>query len=298
MSRDERAAVNSAVSSMPLAQVHLAVVGVARNCERTLRRDLQRLAQAVQGCASVRFLIVESDSTDASVALLQALQAEWPNFGFISLGVQREAHPLRTDRIAVSRNAYLDALATEPRLAQVTHVLVADMDGVCRDLSPAGFSSCFSLGVPWDACFANQGDYYYDIWALRHPVWCPGDAWREHAALKPILGETEATHVALFSRMVHIPRDAAPIEVHSAFGGLGLYRKPALLAARYQGLDAEGREVCEHVTLHQRMRDKGARLFINPAMISAHSTKHGGRKKFFRTLRRRLWNGLRGRGWR
>ena len=290
--------MRAALSSAALAQVHLAVVGVARNCARTLRRDLQRLAQAVQGCASVRFLIVESDSTDATMALLQALQAEAPNFGFISLGAQRAAHPLRTDRIAVSRNACLDALATDPRLSQATHVLVADMDGVCRDLSPAGLASCFALAVAWDACFANQGDYYYDIWALRHPVWCPGDAWREHAALKPLLGETEATNVALFSRMVHIPRDAAPIEVHSAFGGLGLYRKAALLAARYQGLDAEGREVCEHVTLHQRMRDNGARLFINPAMISAHTTKHGGRKKLLRTLRRRVWNGLCGRGWR
>lgn len=280
-----------------LSDVHLAVVGVARNCTRSLRRDVLRLIQAVQACASVRFLIVESDSTDGTVALLRALKAEQPGFDFISLGEQRPVHPKRTDRIACSRNAYLDALANDAALADVTHVLVADMDGVCRDLSPAGFASCFALRVPWDACFANQGDYYYDVWALRHPVWCPGDAWREHAALLPLLGETEANNVALFSRMVHIPADAAPIEVHSAFGGLGLYRRDALLRARYAGLDAAGDEICEHVSLHAAMRASGARLYINPAMISAKRTKHAGRKKFFRTLRRRLWNGLRGRGW-
>lgn len=281
----------------PLATIHLAVVGVARNCTRSLRRDVQRLGQAIRACGSVRFLIIESDSTDGTVAQLQALKTERAGFDFISLGEQRQAHPKRTDRIAHCRNAYLEALATDPGLAQVTHVLVADMDGVCRDLSTEGFASCFSLPLPWDACFANQGDYYYDVWALRHPAWCPGDAWREHAALLPLLGETEANNVALFSRMVHIPRDAAPIEVDSAFGGLGLYRRDALLAARYAGLDPTGEPVCEHVLLHAGMRAAGARLFINPAMISARSTKHAGRKKFFRTLRRRLWNGLRGRGW-
>jgi hypothetical protein len=277
--------------------LHLAVVGVARNCARSLSRDVNRLAAAVGHMGSVRFLIVESDSTDATVQTLNALKDTRSDFDFISLGNLRPQHPQRTDRIALCRNTYLKALATDPRLAAVTHVLVADMDGVCRDLSAAGFASCFALTVPWDACFANQGDYYYDIWALRHPVWCPGDAWQQHAALLPLLGETEANNVALFSRMVHIPPHAAAIEVQSAFGGLGLYRKEALLTARYEGLDSAGQEVCEHVSLHAAMRTAGARLFINPALISARSTKHAGRKKFFRTLRRRLWNGLRGKGW-
>jgi hypothetical protein len=143
-------------------------------------------------------------------------------------------------------------------------------------------------------CAANQGDYYYDVWALRHEAWCPGDAWRERDALVPLLGTTAADEVALFSRMVHIDAQRPMIEVQSAFGGLAIYRRPALLSARYVGLDANGAEVCEHVALHAQMRSQGARLFINPALINARRTKHAGRKKFFRTLRRKLWNALRG----
>jgi hypothetical protein len=279
-----------------LAEVNLAIVGITRNGARSLARDLAVLRAATAGVGQVQAFIVESDSDDDTVAHLQTQAQAWPALRWASLGRLRETLPQRTLRIAHCRNACLDELASNPLYAGVTHVLVADLDGVCRDLSAAGLASCFQLRVPWDACFANQGDYYYDIWALRHPVWCPGDAWADHAALLPLLGETEANNVALFSRMVHIPATAAPIEVQSAFGGLGLYRRSALLAARYQGLDDTGREMCEHVSLHAQMRAAGARLYINPTLISAQRTKHAGRKKFFRTLRRRLWNGLRGRG--
>jgi hypothetical protein len=276
------------------ATVELAVVGLARNCARSIERDLKVLEHATQGFGEVHFLIVESDSTDDTVALLRRLELRRATLRHISLGRLSDRYPLRTERIAHCRNAYLDAIAGDPRLATVSHVLMVDLDGVCRDLDAEALASCWRLAVPWAVCTANQGDYYYDIWALRHPVWCPGDAWREHDALVPLLGETEATNVSLFSRMVRIPRSAAPIEVDSAFGGAALYTRAAALAARYAGLDTEGREVCEHVGYHARLRAAGHRIFINPALINANQTKHGGRKKFWRTLRRRVWNALRG----
>lgn len=280
------------------SSIELAVVGVARNCSRSLRRDIARLRAATTGCgaARVHFLIVESDSDDGSEAALAALAREMPEFRYLSLGALRSRIPQRTARIAHCRNAYIDALREDPRYAGVTHVLVSDLDGVSKDLDAAALASCWRTGLPdWGALTANQGDYYYDIWALRHPVWCPGDAWEEQRALLPQLGKRAADEVALFSRMVHIDPRRAPIEVESAFGGLGLYRREALLAGRYVGLDAEGREVCEHVALHAQLRAQGHRIFINPALINARSTKHAGRKKFWRTLRRRLWNRLRGR---
>jgi hypothetical protein len=271
----------------------IAIVGLARNCSRSLARDLTRVRQACASAAKVHLLVIESDSTDATPALLATLSEQMSGLRYLSLGSLRERHPLRTDRIAQCRNAYLDALAADPRYAAVSHVLVADLDRVCKDIDARAVESCWQLGVPWDMCSANQGDYYYDIWALRHAPWCPADAWAEFAQLKPLLGEREATKVSLFSRMVHIDRGAAPIEVESAFGGLAIYRREALLCgARYVGLDPLGREVCEHVEFHAQLRGKGFRLFINPALINAKSTRHGGRKKFWRSLRRRLWNAL------
>ena len=56
--------------------------------------------------------------------------------------------------------------------------------------------------------------------------------------------------------------------VHSCFGGIGLYRMEAWLAARYSGDD------CEHVTLHRRMREAGyGRQFLNPSQIALYGRK-------------------------
>jgi hypothetical protein len=273
----------------------VAIVGIARNCARSIERDLTGLLRAASIFRRVHLLVVESDSDDRTPAMLADLSTRMPALRHLSLGRLREQLPQRTARIAHCRNACLDELAANPLYAGVTHVLVSDLDGVSRDLDSAALASCWRADAPaWDMCAANQRDYYYDIWALRHPVWCPRDAWAEQRALQPVLGKRAADEVALFSRMVHIDTARPMIEVESAFGGLAVYRRDALLGARYVGLDAAGAEVCEHVTLHAQMRADGARLFINPALINARRTKHAGRKKLWRTLRRRLWNAIRG----
>ena len=278
------------------ASLDVVICGVARNCARSIERDIGVLLRAAALFARVQLLVVESDSSDDTLALLQSMSARDPAVRCISLGHLREHHPQRTARIAMARNACLDELAASPIYASASHMIMVDLDGMCRHLTREALASCWAADAPaWDMCGANQGDHYYDIWTLRHSPWCPGDCWREHEALLPLLGETAADEVALFSRMVHIAPTRPWIEVESAFGGLAIYRREAIGNARYVGLDEQGREVCDHVGLNLAMRAAGRRLFINPALINARSTKHAGRKKFWRSLRRRLWMRLRGR---
>ena len=290
----------SAAARLPIDECSLLIAGVVRNGARRMRRDIESIRRAVAdaGFRRVRWLIVESDSSDATIDILRDLQLDCPGFDFITLGSTIAWHPLRTDRIARCRNVYLTALDTDPEYADVTHVLVADLDGVCGDLTGDALASCWQLDEPWSVCAANQGDYYYDVWALRHRQWCPVDAWGQREALLPLIGEAQADKLALFSRMVHIPRERAPIEVDSAFGGLAIYRRDALFRARYDGVDAHGQPVCEHVSLHAHLRAAGHRVYIHPALINAQRTKHAGRKKLFRMLRRAIWNFVRGRPWR
>lgn len=277
-----------------LLALEVALVGVTRNGARFLPSSLECMRRATGMFGRVHGLLVESDSTDHTLSVLRDLAQHWPALRFRTEGSLRERLPQRTARIAHCRNVYLDELAHNPLYAGVSHVIVADLDRVCRDLDTEALASCWAATEPWDVCTANQGDYYYDIWALRHPLWCPGDAWQEQKALLPLLGKRAADEVALFSRMVHIDPKRSWIEVDSAFGGLAVYRREALLSGRYVGLDEAGREVCEHVTMHAQLRARGHRIFINPALINARRTQHAGRKKLWRTLRRRLWNALRG----
>jgi glycosyltransferase involved in cell wall biosynthesis len=69
-----------------VSALSIAVVGLARNCGKTLRADIHRIKKAVEGAREVQWLIVESDSTDDTVSELEALRAELRNFQFASLG--------------------------------------------------------------------------------------------------------------------------------------------------------------------------------------------------------------------
>ena len=271
----------------PINTAALVIVGCVRNGAKTLRRAVETLAHATAGFAQVEFLVIESDSTDATLEELQRLHEQVDCFGFISIGAQAERYPLRTERIAACRNRYLDELHSNPRYASADYVMVADLDGVNNDLQPQAVASCWKSSLPWDVCTANQRDAYYDIWALRHADWCPVDCHTQYSRLQPVFGHPRALSMAIHSRMARLSPRAEWIEVDSAFGGLAIYRREALLAGRYSGVQ-NGQSICEHVPLHAELRAAGCRIFINPALINAHRTDHSSRIRLRVRLRREI----------
>jgi hypothetical protein len=123
--------------------------------------------------------------------------------------------------------------------------------------------------------FANSGGAYFDLWALRHPELCPGDVWEELAdyAIANRVGDTEAYEHTLAKRVFTLAADAPPLEVDSAFGGLGIYKLSHVLAnpAPYAGAKLKenlGWQVCEHVAFHAGLRAQGGRLFVLPWLIN------------------------------
>lgn len=254
-----------AISGQPL---RVAVLGVVRNGEQSLHGAVQRIAAALPSAWSVRWVVVESDSDDATVALLQQLGSTVPGFWHRSLGRLRDGLPGRTARIAHCRNVALEALQALAPEYTPDYVVVADLDGVNDGLTQQALLSCWQR-EDWDACGANQDGPYYDLWALRHPHWCPGDCWAEAAFLAEHGVEPERARLAaVYARMLHISREHNWIEVDSAFGGLAVYRSSALLGLHYEGVTADGTEVCEHVALHRQLRARGGRIYINPALIN------------------------------
>lgn len=253
------------------------VVGAARDCARHLPRVLENLERLAGLYGEAHFIFAVSDSTDGTAGLLEAWLATGRAGRVLDLGALEDEVPIRAERIARARNACLDALRGGP-LAAFDHLIVADLDDVMTgELALDAFAAAgnwLEARPERAGVFANATPRYYDIWALRHDRWCPGDCWH------PIWGRPrhEAFEAAkireVFSRQIEIPADLPPIAVRSAFGGLGLYKMRYALGASYSGRDAAGRPVSEHVAFNRAIGDAGGRLHIFPALTVQAPQEH------------------------
>lgn len=249
------------------------IVGCARNAEAHLPSALAAAAGIGRHFSDCAFVFVENDSSDSTPKLL----ARWARFRrqahILRLGALALAHPKRTDRLAIARNAYLDFIRRS-RYSNFDYLIVIDLDDVWQHpLENAALTSSLRHldGNPdVAAIFANAFPLYYDVWALRHPVWSPDDCWAR-VDQSDHRRDAVARHVR--TRQVYVPSDAAPISVDSAFGGLGIYRMSAALRSRYVGLDVDSREVCEHVAFNAGVGAHGVLQIFPPLQLQA-PTEH------------------------
>ena len=266
------------------------IVGLVRNGAGKIIPDVMRMQAAVRCFARVHWLLVESDSEDNSILELQDLCKRIENFRFISMGSLRGKFPLRTDRIAACRNAYLDEVKSNQAYEHVDFVIAADFDGINTLISEDAIVSCWDRS-DWSVCTANQAGPYYDILALRHATWCPIDCIAGYQFLvKYGVKPEKALQAAVHSRMITIPKDSHWIEVDSAFGGVAIYKKSSIINGTYRGLTTDGCEVCEHVQLHAEIRANGGKIFINPRLINASYTEHTVHLKLHRKMIRMFKN--------
>jgi hypothetical protein len=265
---------------MTLPKVNeLTIAGVVRNCAETLKQAVHSISNAFRIANTVKWIVVESDSNDETCRVLSDIQASRAGFQFRSLGNLRHLMPARTERIAHCRNIYLQEFLFSTDYARSEYLVVADLDDCNSLLTADGVESCFARN-DWSAVFANQLGPYYDIWALRHPLWCPDDCWREVEEItSDSVSYSQATWQKVSSRMITVDRGWRWLEVDSAFGGLGIYTRSALQGARYNGHTSKysrvfKNQVCEHVSLNEGIVRAGGKLYINPLLITCDFNEH------------------------
>ena len=244
-------------------------VGTARDCARWLPGVLDNLARLARLYDRTAFIFTVSDTTNSTAALLREWIGKDRAGKVIELGDLAARLDLRTERIAHARNACLDEVRNSP-WAGYSQLVVADMDDVLA--APLDIDACARAAGWLDAApdraavFASAAPRYYDIWALRHATWCPHDCWHSIWG-RPASESFEAAKFReVFARQIALPRQMPPIEVRSAFGGLGLYRMSYALNSRYVGLDEQGRETSEHVAFNEAIGRAGGRLHIFPEL--------------------------------
>ncbi len=248
------------------------VVGTLRNAEKYLQCNFIRLEKSLEEFKKVTYYFVESDSNDRTVEILETIQSQTPNFSFLSLGNLSSTIRLRTERIAFCRNEYVNKIEKDEYDSD--YVLVVDLDAIDFILTKAAVESCWERN-DWDVVSANQESRYFDIWALRHPDWCPRDWKIEYQEyVTEGMSPSKALKKSLYSKMINIDPMSPWIQVESAFGGLAIYKTNLFLGNRYIGISSLGLEVCEHVKFHSSMKIPPSRMFINPKLINEGVSSH------------------------
>ncbi|WP_170439849.1 hypothetical protein [Ruegeria arenilitoris] len=264
----------------PGGDVCMSIVGVVRNGGDALKKTISRIEELSMHLRDFSIVIATNDNSDDTDAILSAFSERCGKSLILRLDGLTDEYPERVERITVARNAVLDALQEGETKKEYT--LVLDLDGPNTELDiSAVLAATQRATLRWDAVFANPRPAYYDIYALRCRGWCEEDVWnRIGDTRKPLFGRRKwrrnLVKSAIYDRQFNIPRNFPLIAVDSAFAGAGLYRTKALEGLSYSCRDEHGRLVCEHVMLHKRMRDRGARLFIDPAFMTVAPDEHLG----------------------
>ena len=267
-------------------EIKVLIAGTIRDGSLCLEKSIRSLDKAFNSSSSIKWLIIESDSTDNTVEILEVISSKVKDFNFVSLGNLTEKHPRRTDRIATARNEYLKRFQTDPQFSDCTHLVVADFDGVNDKLSPVGVNSSWSYGLQ-NVYTANQSGPYYDIWALRHEYWSPNDCWKELEFYKNHYKWPEhALTKAVLSRMIRVKKSGPLIKVDSAFGGLAIYPRESVVNLEYIGIDSSDEEICEHVLFSESVRSRGFDIYVNPMMINTDYTDFSVELKLLNKLKR------------
>ena len=265
--------------------------GCARDCAAILPHVLNNVSRLAELFTESAFAFVENDSRDNTKFMLERWCQSKQNGRMIVLDGLSAKVPVRTVRLSMARNHLISTLCRD--FSDFDYVFILDCDDVnapAIDLDSVVKAIHFLQGSSERAAvFANQPGTYYDLWTLRHPVRCPGDAWEEvfDYATEKHVSDQEAFAQTFLKRIFSLQKDAPPLEVDSAFGGLAIYKMESILrnSRRYLGYKKKivsprmaqwlgipagefGLASCEHVAFNLGFRELGQTLHVLPYLMN------------------------------
>lgn len=265
-----------------ISQSNIMVCGIVRDCEDTLLSEISKITNALNNFKNIHYYIVESDSNDQTLNILNICKKKFQNFNYLTLGNIENNITKRTERLAFCRNKYLEYLNNFLNI-KIDFVLIADLDGVNKLLNIQAIESCWETNKNWDVITANQTYKYYDIYALRHTFLNPFNHMLAINQMTDNFEEKDLIKFFIENKYFKISLNSQLINVDSAFGGLAIYKKETLKTARYCGL-IDNFETCEHVSLNLQIKKNNYNIYINPKLINTDFTIHTPKINFFRQI--------------
>lgn len=239
----------------------VAIVGITRNNEQQLIRGVENMIDIGSLFDRFKIFLYENDSIDHTKNILHEFKQQYEKVFEYKCG----SSPNLPGKYQQMGHARQQCVNWVRQLHQVyDHVIVMDPD-IRIPVDRAGVIDTFKNKQPdsWDAVFANgiyntQG-MMWDSFAFRTATY--------GHVFTPDLFESNKLHEKDGTGRI-LPKDRWT-PVHSAFGGLGIYKRECFEVGNY---DLKVND-CEHVGFHQSLRTKGLnKLFVNPRMIKKYST--------------------------
>lgn len=277
----------SGLTEISSTGVRVVLVGTISNVALQLKSDIQKISEALSDNELFQIILVESDSTDSTIDIADALANLDNRIELISLGNLKEKIPDRVERIRYCRQVYVQRLREIQKSCRIDYVVVADMDGMNSSISKESVNRSIRF-EGWDVALSNQWLGYYDLLALRHPTWMPGNCFEEYYRAREelfstkrfwgnVLGRLFAYYLSdrlkvkhIYSRMIRVPRATQIIEVESGFGGFGIYRARVFMECDYTIPSKDFLGECEHISLSRQIRERGYTISIHPWMINSY----------------------------
>jgi glycosyltransferase involved in cell wall biosynthesis len=264
--------------------------GIARNVVPYISKVLANIDDCASGLANKAVIVVENDSSDGTQEVLQRWASASKEHIYIRPRDMPSDGSTRTERLAHFRNIYLEEIEKE-KYSGFEYVVIFDCDNIISSwIDSQAFIEAIQFLAKAEenaAAFANTRGFYYDVWTLRHPTWCPGDCWAEVERLSAFTSHTEAVLSCVGGRQIRIMPSSSPIPVRSAFGGLAIYKRKHLLGRKYSARNPDGTPACEHVALNESIFRENGRLFIFPQLLVRTPYEHIHRakdKSFYRVF--------------
>jgi len=252
------------------------ILGLVRNLENSLYDNVVSISMISKYCSNISFFLYENDSIDNTVNVLKKCKLEIKNFNYLSdtLNLRSFGHQTlesklelksteRTLSLAKHRNVCLSYVRDNSN--KFDFVIVMDMDfekfsldGILNSFgwfSENYADALVGTSLQFKNLFSSEQKnlWNYDCWAYRGSWWEDLQKYSNNYGYDPML----------WFGFWQLPIGSKPIQVNSAFGGIGIYKTQHYINVEYEGYD------CEHVCLHKNLKNKypDYKLCINPSQL-------------------------------
>lgn len=220
--------------------------GCVKNVEKNLERNILRVNLLKKFFGKLDLFLYENNSTDKTKEIVKL--CDFYKSEDLDIPPHNRDKSLQRRKVmALARNKYLKFAKDQ----KYDYLAVIDMD-LAGGFSFEGIFHTMSLDFN-KKIYGSNSIIYQDKQRLFFDTW----AYRGYESDK------EGDNLFIFNR------GANPVRVDSCFGGLAIY--PYSITSE----DIEYKDYdCDHVTLHDQLRQLGYKVYLNPSMITLYTESY------------------------